>query len=63
MDLLLARKPDGSMEFIQPGQESRAAGATILSFCPAKDRDVSRGSGANRDKNEGLAGPSNPLPT
>ncbi len=63
MDLLLARKPDGTMEFIQPGQESRAAGATILSFCPAKDRDVSRGSGAKRDDGEGLAGPANPLPS
>ena len=61
MDLLIARKPDGSMEFIQPGQESRAEGATILSFCPAKDG--SRGSGAKRDKGEGLAGPAKPLPS
>jgi len=62
MDILLARKPDGGLEFIQPGQENRAEGATVLSFCPAKDRDVSRGSGAQRDKGDGLAGPSNPLP-
>ena len=63
LDLLIARRPDGSLEFIQPGQESRAEGATILSFCPAKDTDVSRGSGAKRQNNDMMAGPAKPLPS
>lgn len=59
LDLILARKPDGGFDFIQPGQESRAAGTTVLSFCPVKDKD-GRGAGA---KEPGLAGPAAPLPT
>ena len=62
MDLILARKPDGTLEFIQPGQEFRAQGATVLSFCPAKDTDGGRGAGAKRG-GAGLAGPAAPLPT
>lgn len=60
LDLILARKPDGTLEFIQPGQEFRAAGASVLSFCPAKDTDGVRGEGAKRGS--GLAGPAAPLP-
>ena len=59
LDLVLARRPDGGLDFIQPGQESRAAGSTVLSFCPVKDKD-GRGAGA---KEPGLAGPAAPLPT
>ena len=62
LDLILARKPDGTLEFIQPGQEFRAQGATVLSFCPAKDTDGARGSGAKRG-GAGLAGPTAPLPS
>ena len=36
-----------------------AAGSTVLSFCPVKDKD-NRGAGA---KEPGLAGPAAPLPT
>jgi len=61
LDLILARKPDGILEFIQPGQEFRAEGATVLSFCPAKDTDGVRGEGAKREA--GLAGPASPLPS
>lgn len=61
LDLILALRPDGSLDFIQPGQEARAEGATVLSFCPAKDTDISRGEGAR--KSGGLSGPSQPLPT
>ena len=58
MDLILAKKSDGALDFIQPGQESRASGTTVLTFCPVKDKD-NRGSGA---KTPGLAGPAAPLP-
>jgi hypothetical protein len=58
MDLILAKKPDGGLDFIQPGKEGRAAGSTVLSFCPVKDKD-GRGAGA---KGDGLAGPAAPLP-
>jgi len=58
LDLILAKKPEGGLDFIQPGKESRAAGSTVLSFCPVKDKD-GRGAGA---KEPGLAGPAAPLP-
>jgi len=59
LDLILAKKPEGGLDFIQPGKESRAAGSTVLSFCPVKDKD-GRGAGA---KEPGLAGPAAPIPT
>ena len=59
LDLILAKKPEGGLDFIQPGKESRAAGSTVLSFCPVKDKD-GRGAGA---KEPGLAGPAASLPT
>ena len=62
LDLILARKPDGTLEFIQPGQEFSAEGSTVLSFCPAKDTDGARGEGAKRS-GTGLAGPAAPLPS
>lgn len=61
LDLILAKRADGSLEFIQPGQEDRARGATVLSFCPAKDQDVTRGQGAKRP-GASLAGPTAKLP-
>jgi len=63
LDLILARKPDGTLEFIQSGQEFRAEGASVLSFCPARDTDGARGEGAKRDEGSGLAGPAAPLPS
>ena len=63
LDLIMARKPDGTLEFIQPGQEFRAEGAAVLSFCPAKDTDGARGAGAKREDNDKLAGPAAPLPS
>ena len=62
LDLIMARKPDGTLEFIQPGQEMRAAGSTVLSFCPASDTEISRGEGAKRG-GTGLAGPAAALPS
>lgn len=61
LDLILAIRSDGTLDFIQPGQEARAEGAFVLSFCPAKDTDISRGEGAK--SSGGLSGPAKPLPT
>ncbi len=61
LDLILAVRSDGTLDFIQPGQEARAEGAFVLSFCPAKDTDISRGEGAK--SSGGLSGPAKPLPT
>jgi len=63
LDLIVAKRADGSLEFIQPGQEERARGATVLSFCPSTDKDVSRGEGAKRDGGSTLAGPTAKLPS
>ncbi|MGB6230455.1 MAG: sodium:proton antiporter [Litorimonas sp.] len=63
LDLILAKRPDGTLDFIQPGQEEKARGATVLSFCPALDTDVSRGEGAKRVSGGTLAGPAAKLPS
>ena len=60
MDLLLVKRPDGTIDFVQPGQQGRIEKGTVLSFCPAvDDTDNKRGQGAG---SEGLAGPVAPLP-
>ena len=61
LDLIVAKRADGTLDFIGPGEEAKARGATILSFCPATDRDGVRGAGANRG-GDGLAGPVAGLP-
>ena len=63
LDLILAKKPEGTLEFIQLGQEDRARGATVLSFCAATDQDVLRGEGAKRGGGSILAGPTAKLPS
>ncbi len=60
LDIILAKRADGSLDFIQPGQQARAEGTTVLSFCPVKDTPRARGAGAK--KTQGLAGPAKPLP-
>ncbi|WP_298917842.1 cation:proton antiporter [uncultured Algimonas sp.] len=62
LDLILAKTPQGGLEFIQPGQEDRARGNTVLSFCAATDQDVVRGEGAKRSGGSTLAGPTATLP-
>ena len=61
LDLILAKREDGALVFIGPDEEDKARGATVLSFCPAMDQDVTRGEGAKR-AGEGLAGPLGALP-
>ncbi|GLQ24975.1 sodium/hydrogen exchanger [Algimonas ampicilliniresistens] len=63
LDLIVAKKAEGGLEFIQPGQEDRARGATVLSFCAATDQDVTRGEGAKRAGGSTLAGPTAKLPS
>lgn len=58
IDLILAKKPEGGLVFLQPGESERAEGTTVLSFCPVRDKD-GRGQGARSD---GLSGPVKPLP-
>ena len=62
LDLILAKRPDGTLEFIGPGQEDKARGATVLSFCPAHDQEITRGEGAKR-AGDSLAGPLGELPS
>lgn len=60
LDLMLIKRPEGTIEFIQPGDVNITGKGTILSFCPAKDdMENKRGAGA---RVEGLAGPAAPLP-
>lgn len=65
VDLILTKRQDGTIDFIQPGQESRAEGTTVLSFSPPpkekQEKGAIRGEGAK--KSGGLAGPSKPLPS
>ena len=62
LDLILAKRADGGLEFIGPGKEDRARGQMVLSFCPATDQYVVRGEGAKRVESTSLAGPAAPLP-
>jgi len=59
LDLILAKRPDGSLDFLQPGQTPKADGSVVLTYCPVKDKPEPRGLGA---KTDGLAGPVAPLP-
>ena len=61
IDILLLRKPDGALEFLQPGEQARITEGVLLSFCPATDtKDQPRGQGAK--VSDGLSGPASPLP-
>lgn len=62
LDILMAQRADGSLDFIGPGQQARAEGTTVLSFCPVKDRPEGRGQGARKGGASNLAGPAKPLP-
>ena len=60
IDFLLLQRGDGSLDFVQPGQQSRIDKGTLLSFCPVKDKpEKKRGEGA---RTGGLSGPAAPLP-
>jgi NhaP-type Na+/H+ or K+/H+ antiporter len=60
IDVFLVKQADGSLDFIQPGQQDKIETGTVLAFCPVRDKtEESRGEGAGPD---GLAGPVAPLP-
>ncbi len=60
IDFLLLQRGDGTLDFVQPGQQSRIDKGTLLSFCPVKDKpEKKRGEGA---RTGGLSGPASPLP-
>ena len=56
-EILLALR-DGALEILQPGQDTRAEGATVLTYCAS-----SEGRGAGAKAADGLAGPAAPLPS
>jgi len=46
-DILLAKRPDGTLDFLSPEQKSKAEGSTLLSFGPVSARSADRGTGAS----------------
>ena len=46
IDILLAKRQDGTLDFLNPEQKSKADGATLLSFGPVKAQTADRGAGA-----------------
>ncbi|PHR61147.1 MAG: sodium:proton exchanger [Robiginitomaculum sp.] len=46
IDILLAKRPDGSLDFLSPEQKSKTEGSTLLSFGPVRSETVDRGEGA-----------------
>jgi len=60
-DIMLALRADGTLDILQPGQDARAEGATVLTYCASSDKPEGRGQGAKTG--DGLAGPAAPLPS
>jgi NhaP-type Na+/H+ or K+/H+ antiporter len=46
IDILLAKRPDGTLDFLSPDQKSKAGGSTLLSFGAVLSESAERGSGA-----------------
>jgi NhaP-type Na+/H+ or K+/H+ antiporter len=46
MDILVAKRADGSLDFLNPEQKSKTEGSTLLSFGPVKAESADRGAGA-----------------
>ena len=46
IDILLAKRPDGTLDFLSPGQKSKADGSTLLSFGAVLAETADRGAGA-----------------
>jgi len=68
VDILLAKRPDGTLDFLNPEQKSKSEGSTLLSFGPVKASTADRGTGATTnapvtsDGTEPM-GSKGPLPT
>lgn len=59
VDILLLKKSDGSLEFIQPGGEGRIEKGTLLSF--SSKVDSNEASRADSKPNESFDGPADPV--
>jgi len=62
IDILLAKRPDGTLDFLQPDRKSKAEGSTILSFGAVLSTAPDRGEGATTNAPETSDG-SMPLAT
>ncbi len=71
VDIILLKKPDGALEFVQPGGQSRLERGTILSFSAKTDAAKTDGTKLDAQTTQGthpsatpstLAGPAKPLP-
>ena len=51
IDILLAKRPDGSLDFLQPDRKSKTEGSTILSFGAVLNKVPEK----NQDRGEGAA--------
>ncbi len=47
VDILLAKRADGSLDFLKPASQSKAPGSTLLTFGPVRADDKERGEGAS----------------
>lgn len=47
IDVLVAKRPDGTLDFLNPEQKSKAEGSTLLSFGPVAKEEAERGTGAS----------------
>ena len=47
VDILVAQRADGTLDFLNPEQKSRAEGSTLLSFGPVSTEEADRGTGAS----------------
>ena len=65
VDVFLIKKPDGALEFVQPGSVTKIEKGTLLSFSAKTDgikTDASETPRSAQSSSKGLAGPANPLP-
>ena len=46
VDILLAKRPDGTLDFLNPEQKSKSEGSTLLSFGAVASETADRGTGA-----------------
>ena len=46
IDILLARRPDGSLDFLNPEGKNKTEGSALLSFGPLPENMEDRGEGA-----------------
>ena len=59
IDIILVKRADGSIDFVQPGKQDRIETGTVLSFGPQREGELEQ---PTKDKSEGLAGPVGDLP-